>query len=154
MIALALIVLFAAFVNGALGYGFSSLTVPLALVFLTNRVLNPAIVLVEVIINIYVLLINLKGVPSVWRRVQGSILRPPPMGFRPQPTNGACLPDSRGRRCRQATRCPRRRSHWVGGCSSKLACPYPADTRAQVVIGLSLPLPTAVHTPWVQPGRR
>src|SRR4051812_42019094 len=63
------IALFAAFVNGALGYGFSSLTVPLALVFLTNRVLNPAIVLVEVIINIYVLIINLKGVPSVWRRV-------------------------------------------------------------------------------------
>jgi uncharacterized protein len=56
-------------VNGALGYGFSSLTVPLALVFYTNRLLNPAIVLVEVFINTYVLIINLKGVPSVWRRV-------------------------------------------------------------------------------------
>lgn len=66
---LAGITLFAAFVNGALGYGFSSLTVPLALVFYTNRVLNPAVVLVEVVINLYVLLINLKGVPSVWRRV-------------------------------------------------------------------------------------
>ena len=55
--------------NGALGYGFSSLTVPLALVFYTNRILNPAVVLVEVFINVYVLLINLKGVPSVWRRV-------------------------------------------------------------------------------------
>lgn len=69
MIVLAVIVLFASFVNGALGYGFSSLTVPLALVFFTNRVLNPAIVLVEVVINIYVLLINLKGVPPVWRRI-------------------------------------------------------------------------------------
>ena len=68
-IVLAGITLFAAFVNGALGYGFSSLTVPLALVFYTNRVLNPAVVLVEVVINLYVLLINLKGVPSVWRRV-------------------------------------------------------------------------------------
>jgi uncharacterized membrane protein YfcA len=69
LIVLAVIALFASFVNGALGYGFSSLTVPLALVFYTNRVLNPAIVVVEVFINIYVLVINLKGVPSVWRRV-------------------------------------------------------------------------------------
>jgi uncharacterized membrane protein YfcA len=41
-IALAAITFGAAIVNGALGYGFSSLTVPLALLFLTNRVLNPA----------------------------------------------------------------------------------------------------------------
>ena len=63
------IVLFAAFVNGALGYGFSSLIVPIALVFYTNRILNPAVVIVEVVINIYVLLINLSGVSAVWRRV-------------------------------------------------------------------------------------
>jgi uncharacterized membrane protein YfcA len=69
LMVLAGIALFAAFVNGAIGYGFSSLTVPLALVFFTNRVLNPAVVLVEVFINFYVLLINLKGVPAVWKRV-------------------------------------------------------------------------------------
>src|SRR5262245_61205950 len=69
VIALAAIALFAAFVNGAIGYGFSSLTVPLALVFYTNRVLNPAVVLIEVLINFYVLVINREGVPSVWRRV-------------------------------------------------------------------------------------
>src|SRR4051812_37161923 len=63
------IALFAAFVNGAIGYGFSSLTVPLALVFYTNRVLNPAVVAIEVLINLYVLVINRKGVPAVWRRV-------------------------------------------------------------------------------------
>ena len=63
------IVFLAAFVNGALGYGFSSLTVPVALVFYTNRVLNPAVVVIEVVINFYVLLINLSGVASVWRRV-------------------------------------------------------------------------------------
>jgi uncharacterized membrane protein YfcA len=63
------IALFAAFVNGAIGYGFSSLTVPLALIFYTNRVLNPAVVIVEVFINCYVLIINRRGVPSVWRRV-------------------------------------------------------------------------------------
>jgi uncharacterized membrane protein YfcA len=36
-VALAGIGLFAAFVNGALGYGFSSLTVPLALLLYANR---------------------------------------------------------------------------------------------------------------------
>ncbi len=69
VIVLAAIVLFAAFVNGALGYGFSSLTVPVALVFYTNRVLNPAIVMIEVVVNLYVLSMNLKAVPAVWRRV-------------------------------------------------------------------------------------
>lgn len=69
ILVLAGIALFAAFVNGAIGYGFSSLTVPLALLFFTNRILNPAVVVVEVLINFYVLLINLKGVPTVWRRV-------------------------------------------------------------------------------------
>src|SRR5260221_4676741 len=69
MIVLGGIAFFASFVNGALGYGFSSLTVPLALVFYTNRILNPAVVLVEVFINFYVLIINLKGVPAIWRKV-------------------------------------------------------------------------------------
>src|SRR6266568_5343563 len=69
VIVLAGIALFAAFINGALGYGFSSLTVPMALVFYTNRILNPAVVLVEVVTNFYVLFINLKGVAAVWKRV-------------------------------------------------------------------------------------
>jgi len=69
VIVVAGIVFLAAFVNGALGYGFSSLTVPVALVFYTNRILNPAVVVIEVVINVYVLLINLGGVSAVWRRV-------------------------------------------------------------------------------------
>jgi uncharacterized membrane protein YfcA len=69
MIVLGGIALFAAFVNGAIGYGFSSLTVPLALVFYANRILNPAVVLIEVLLNLYVLFINRDGVPAVWRRV-------------------------------------------------------------------------------------
>ena len=68
-VALVGIGLFAAFINGALGYGFSSLTVPLALVFYANRVLGPAVVIVEVFIKHYVLCINLSAVPAVWRRV-------------------------------------------------------------------------------------
>jgi hypothetical protein len=65
LIVLAGIALFAAFVNGAIGYGFSSLTVPVALVFYTNRILNPAVVAVEVLINLYVLFINRDGIPAV-----------------------------------------------------------------------------------------
>src|SRR6266516_1317129 len=63
------ITFFAAFVNGALGYGFSSLTVPVALVFYTNRILNPALVVIEIFINLYVLFINRQSVPAVWKRV-------------------------------------------------------------------------------------
>ena len=59
----------AAIVNGALGYGFSSLTVPIALLFLTNRVLNPALVPIEVALNAYVLWVNRESVGVVWHRV-------------------------------------------------------------------------------------
>lgn len=69
VIVLAGVALFAAFVNGAIGYGFSSLTVPLALVFYTNRILNPAVIVVEIFLNLYVLFINRGGVRSVWKRV-------------------------------------------------------------------------------------
>jgi uncharacterized protein len=66
---LIVITLGASVVNGALGYGFSSITVPLALLFLTNRVLNPALVLIEVVLNAYVLWVNRAALPQVWRRV-------------------------------------------------------------------------------------
>ena len=67
-IALAAVTLLAATVNGALGYGFSSITVPIALFFLTNRVLNPALVPIEVVLNAYVLWVNRGSVEQVWRR--------------------------------------------------------------------------------------
>jgi uncharacterized membrane protein YfcA len=67
--ALVVITLCAAIVNGALGYGFSSITVPIALLFLANRVLNPALVLIEVVLNGYVLWNNRDALPNVWRRV-------------------------------------------------------------------------------------
>ena len=41
----------ASFVNGALGYGFSSLAIPIAVLFFPNRILNPAFVIVELIVN-------------------------------------------------------------------------------------------------------
>jgi len=69
LVVLVAITFLAATVNGALGYGFSSITVPVALLFYTNRILNPALVLVELVINTYVLLINRHSVPHVWKRV-------------------------------------------------------------------------------------
>src|SRR6478735_5114519 len=63
------ITLFAAIVNGGLGYGFSSITVPLALLFLSNRVLNPALVLIEVALNAYVLAANRAALGPMWPRV-------------------------------------------------------------------------------------
>jgi uncharacterized membrane protein YfcA len=74
MIVLAGITLLAAFVNGALGYGFSSITVPVALLFLANRILNPALVLIEVVLNAYVLWNNRDALPTVWRRVMPMVI--------------------------------------------------------------------------------
>ena len=73
-IALAAITLGAAVVNGALGYGFSSITVPLALLFLSNRTLNPALVLIEIPLNAHVLWANRAAIPEVWRRVLPIVL--------------------------------------------------------------------------------
>jgi hypothetical protein len=68
-VVLVLITFVAATVNGALGYGFSSITVPVALLFYTNKILNPALVLIELVINSYVLFINRKSIPNIWWRV-------------------------------------------------------------------------------------
>ena len=73
-LALTAITLLAAIVNGALGYGFSSITVPVALLFLANRVLNPALVLIEVVLNAYVLWNNRDALGRVWWRVMPMIV--------------------------------------------------------------------------------
>src|SRR6185503_6351914 len=74
LLTLAGITLVAATINGALGYGFSSITVPLALFFFTNRVLNPALVLLEVVLNANVLFVNRAKLKTVWRRVMPMII--------------------------------------------------------------------------------
>jgi uncharacterized membrane protein YfcA len=74
LLTLAGITLVAATINGALGYGFSSITVPLALFFFTNRVLNPALVLLEVALNANVLWVNREKLPAVHRRVMPIII--------------------------------------------------------------------------------
>jgi uncharacterized protein len=67
-IVLFVIALFAATVNGAIGYGFSSLTVPVALLFFPNRMLSPALVLVELAINTWVVVLNRGSLAAVRKR--------------------------------------------------------------------------------------
>ncbi len=67
-IVLFVIALFAATVNGAIGYGFSSLTVPVALLFFPNKMLSPALVLVELAINTWVVILNRGSLATVRRR--------------------------------------------------------------------------------------
>ena len=83
---LALITLPASFVNGALGYGFSSITLPVALLFYTNRALNPAMVLIEVLVNGHTLFVNRGSVPKVWRKTLPILL-----GLLPGIWAGSCL---------------------------------------------------------------
>lgn len=67
---IALTSLFAATVNGALGYGYSSITVPIALLMTTSRVLNPALVIVEVVVNLYALFLGRRSIRRVWPQVK------------------------------------------------------------------------------------
>jgi uncharacterized membrane protein YfcA len=80
MIAIVAMTFVAAIVNGALGYGFSSVAVPLALLVVSNRVLNPAIVLLEVVLNAYVLWTNRAALSRVWRRAL-SVVAGLPLGI-------------------------------------------------------------------------
>lgn len=69
LIILAVTSLGAATVNGALGYGYSSISVPIALLVVAGRVLNPALVIVEVGINLYALFWNRRAIGRVLHRV-------------------------------------------------------------------------------------
>jgi len=61
---------FAAFVTGGLGYGFSSITVPIGLLFYSNRILNPALVLIEVGANAYAVFLARRAIPRIRPRVK------------------------------------------------------------------------------------
>ncbi|HJV22973.1 MAG TPA: sulfite exporter TauE/SafE family protein [Holophagaceae bacterium] len=69
-LALAGITLAAAVLNGALGHGFSTLTVPVALLWLSQRLLNPVLVLLELVINLWAFLTSLGDFPAVAARVR------------------------------------------------------------------------------------
>jgi len=69
LIVLGLTSLLAATVNGALGYGYSSISVPIALLVVAGRILNPALVIVEVVINLYALWWNRASARAMLPRV-------------------------------------------------------------------------------------
>jgi len=61
IIIVGLISLFASTINGGLGYGYSSISVPILLLWYTNKQINPFLNIVEIILNPYVLIANRKG---------------------------------------------------------------------------------------------
>jgi uncharacterized protein len=68
MLVLFVVALFASTVNGAIGYGFSSLTVPIALLFFPNKVLAPALVVVELAINSWIVALNRERLAAARKR--------------------------------------------------------------------------------------
>src|ERR1700684_4735501 len=74
ILALFVVALFASTVNGALGYGFSSLTVPVALLFFPNKMLSPALVLVELAINSWVVILNRGSLATVRKRAMPIVI--------------------------------------------------------------------------------
>jgi len=71
----ALLSLAASVVNGGLGYGYSSLSTPLALLVFVNKIINPAYVLLEAGINTFMLALSgKKNIAATYRRTIPVIL--------------------------------------------------------------------------------
>jgi uncharacterized membrane protein YfcA len=65
----ALLSFFAAIVNGGLGYGYSSISIPLAILVLASRIVNPAYVILELILNVAILgFVGRKKIKATYRR--------------------------------------------------------------------------------------
>jgi uncharacterized protein len=86
LLVLAFTSLGAATVNGALGYGYSSISVPIALLVVAGRVLSPALVVIEVVINLYALYWNRRAARQILHRVW-----PLAIGLVPGVVGGALL---------------------------------------------------------------
>jgi len=70
MIFFALLSLAASFVNGGLGYGYSSVSVPIALLVVVNKIINPVYVLVEAVMNTVMLVFSGKAnIKATYKRV-------------------------------------------------------------------------------------
>ena len=65
---LAIVAFGAAVVNGAVGYGFSTIVTPLGVLWFSNRLLNPAIVSVELVVNVALLLRERRLIRQTWGR--------------------------------------------------------------------------------------
>ncbi|HVC26722.1 MAG TPA: sulfite exporter TauE/SafE family protein [Nitrososphaerales archaeon] len=71
----AILSLAASIVNGGLGYGYSSLSTPLALLVFVNRIINPAYVLLEAGINTFMLVLSgKKNIVATYRRTMPVVL--------------------------------------------------------------------------------
>jgi uncharacterized protein len=69
LILFAFLSLGASFVNGALGYGYSSISTPLALLVLVNKIVNPAYVLLEAMANTVMAVVSgKKNLKATFRR--------------------------------------------------------------------------------------
>ncbi len=65
----AVLSLVASIVNGGLGYGYSSISTPLAILVFVNKVINPAYVLLEAVLNTFMLAVSgRKNVAATYRR--------------------------------------------------------------------------------------
>ena len=79
---LAIVAFGASLINGAIGYGFSSIVTPIALLWYSNKILNPAVVSVELIVNIallyreraYIAATKSRALPVVTTLLPGVIL--------------------------------------------------------------------------------
>jgi uncharacterized protein len=67
---LAILAFGAAVVNGAVGYGFSSTVTPIAILWYSNKVINPALVIVEVVVNVALLTRERKYIAATWSRAR------------------------------------------------------------------------------------
>jgi uncharacterized protein len=65
---LAIVALGASIINGAIGYGFSSIVTPIALLWFTNKLLNPAVVTVELLVNVALLFRERAYIPATKSR--------------------------------------------------------------------------------------
>jgi uncharacterized protein len=79
---LAIVALGAAIINGAIGYGFSSIITPIGVLWFSNKVLNPALVSVELVVNVtllfreraYIPATKGRALPVVWTLLPGVVL--------------------------------------------------------------------------------
>ncbi|MGA8536348.1 MAG: sulfite exporter TauE/SafE family protein [Thermoplasmata archaeon] len=65
---LAIVALGASIINGAIGYGFSSIVTPIALLWFSNKILNPAVVSVELVVNFALLFRERAYIPATKSR--------------------------------------------------------------------------------------
>jgi uncharacterized membrane protein YfcA len=65
---LAIVALGAATINGAIGYGFSSILTPIAVLWFSNKLLNPALVSVELLVNVTLLFRERAYIPATKAR--------------------------------------------------------------------------------------